>query len=214
METPTITTAQHLAAKIVEQINSLAARIPQFQPPHRSTSARARAANSVSPDFIQTMIAAVEASPELQLLGTFDTDDARDMLQFNDAFRAVADYVAIFLSSIRHTMRLRKARVVFAAMRTYAIAKGLARDPDSAKLIAHLDNLRRDLGRKAGRRRPPARTVSAFLPSPIRITLAENPEAARKRRHRSRRRRTNQSATMRRRRPVKSRRPREHSSRR
>lgn len=115
-----------------------------------------RAANSVSPDFIQSMIAAVEARPELQRVGTFDVDDAREMLQFNEAFRSVADCVSLLLSSIRHTMRLRKAKVVFAAMRTYAIARGLARDPRGAKLTAHLENLRRDLGRKTGRHRPPA----------------------------------------------------------
>jgi hypothetical protein len=173
MESPTITAAEQLAATIVEQINSLAAQIPRLEPPHRSTADRVRAANSVSREFIQSMIAAVEARPELQRVGTFDVDDAREMLQFNEAFRPVADCVSLLLSSIRHTMRLRKAKVVFAAMRTYAIAKGMARDPRGAELTAHLENLRRDLGRKSGRHRPP-------VPPPattIRITLAEEAES-------------------------------------
>jgi hypothetical protein len=209
MKTPTITAAEQLAATIVEQIESLAAQIPRLEPPHRSTADRVRAANSVSPDFIQSMIAAVEARPELQRLGTFDVNDAREMLQFNDAFRSVVDCVSLLLSSIRHTMRLRKARVVFAAMRTYAIAKGLARDPGGAALIAHLENLRRDLGRKTGRRRPPA---PAQPPSAIRITLADVAEARRPRHRRSRRRGAKRNAMVRQRRPAKSRRTRRRST--
>jgi hypothetical protein len=133
----------------------LAARIPHLEPPHPSTANRARAANSVSRDFIVSTMAMVEASPELQRIGTFDVDEARGMLQFNDAFRPVADRLAILLSSVRHGMRLRKATVVAAAMRTYAIAKGLARDAESAALVAHLERLRRDLGRTSRRRRAP-----------------------------------------------------------
>jgi hypothetical protein len=77
---------------------------------------------------------------------TFDVDEAREMLQFNDAFRRVVDRLDALTAGVSHTIESRKAKVVFAALRTYEIAKGLARDPDSAALVGHLENLRHDLG--------------------------------------------------------------------
>ena len=58
--------------------------------------------------------------------------------------------------SVNYTMESRKAKVAFAAMRTYEIAKGLARDPDSAPLVWNLEALRRDLGRTNGESSAPS----------------------------------------------------------
>lgn len=149
---PTVTAAERLANEIAEAIDALAARIPQLEAPHPSTATRVRGARTVSREFIVSMIAAVEAMPELQSIGTFDAEEARAALQFIDAFRPIADRLAALLASVNYTMASRRAKVANAAMTTYAVAKGLARDPDGAPLVAHLETLRRDLGRK---NRPP-----------------------------------------------------------
>ena len=143
--TPTITASDRLAAEIANAIDAIAGRIP-----HPSSASRVRGARTVSRDFIESIIAAVESQPELGAVNTFDVDEAREMLQFNDAFRHVVDRLEALTASVSHTIESRKARVVFAALRTYEIAKGLARDPDSAALIGHLEILRRDLGRTNG----------------------------------------------------------------
>lgn len=143
----TVTAQEKLAAEIIEAIEAIAARIPRLEAPHPSTAAHVRGARTVSREFLASMIAAVEDRPELRGVGTFDVDEARDTLQFLDAFRPVADRVAALLASITYTMEARKAAVAAKAMNTYHVMKGLARDPGGAPLRPHLDALRRDLGR-------------------------------------------------------------------
>src|SRR3954451_3011616 len=74
--------------------------------------------------------------------GTFDVAEARETLQFLDAFRPIADQIAALLAAVNHTMEARKARVVDAGLRTYAVAKALARDEESAELYGALDAFR------------------------------------------------------------------------
>jgi hypothetical protein len=147
---PTVTAAEELAARIGDAIDALAALIPRLEAPHPSTASHVRGARTVSREFITSMIAAVEARPEVRILGTFDTDEARDALQFRDAFRPIADRLATLLASLNYTMAARNAKVAAEAMRTYDIMKGMARDAGGAPLVEHLEVLRRDLGRKNG----------------------------------------------------------------
>jgi len=148
--TPTFTASDRLASEIAEAIDAIAERIPRLERPHPSSASRVRGARTVSREFIESMMAMVESQAELRAVNTFDVDEAREMLQFNDAFRHVVDRLEALKASVSHTIERRKARVVFAALRTYEIAKGLARDPDSAALAGHLETLRRDLGRTNG----------------------------------------------------------------
>ena len=195
---PTVTAAERLASEIAEAIDAIAARIPQLEAPHPSTATAVRGARTVSREFIVSMIAAVEAMPELQSVGTFDTEEARATLQFIDAFGPVADRLAALLASVNYTMASRRAKVAAAAMTTYAVAKGLARDPGGASLVVHLDILRHDLGRK---NRPPRRvTPDPATPAP-RSAPAPPPPAPRRARTRrlrarasARRRRTSYAA--------------------
>ena len=147
--TPTITPADRLASEILDAIEAIAGRIAVLQIPHSTTAPHVRGGRTVSNDAIISMIAAVEAEPRLQQLGTFDVDDARAMLQFNHAFDPVMDRLNLLTASLSFTMEAWKARVAFHLMRTYGIMKGIARDPGSAELGNHVENLRRDLGRTA-----------------------------------------------------------------
>src|ERR1044071_6699431 len=106
---PTITAAQRLADDIAEAIDAIAARIPGLEAPHPSTATRVRGARTVSREFIASMIAAVEATPDLQSTGTFDPQEARATLQFIDAFRPIADRLASLQASINYTMASRRA---------------------------------------------------------------------------------------------------------
>jgi hypothetical protein len=161
---PTVTAAEGLATEVAEAIEAIAAHIPGLEAPHPSTAKRVRGARTVSREFLVSMIAAVEGSPDLQTAGTFDPEEARATLQFNDAFRSIADRLAALLASVNYTMESRKAKIARDAMTTYAIAKALARDPGGAALVPHLETLRRDLGRKTGR--PATATPPPATPEP------------------------------------------------
>lgn len=146
-DTPTVTEMDRIAEQVRTAVEAVSALIPKLERPHRSTRTRDRAHRTVPRDFIVSMIAAVEQLEELQAVRKFDVDDARETLQFIDAFRPVADQLATLTAALRFTLESRKARVVAAGLQTYDIARGLARDEEMTPLTAHVDNLKRDLRR-------------------------------------------------------------------
>lgn len=146
-ETPTITEMDRLADQVRAAVEALAAIIPRLEHPHPSTRARIRAHRTVPREFLVSVIAAVEEIEDLRLVRRFDVDEARETLQFIDAFRPVADQLAAITAALRFTIESRKARVVAAALQTYDIARALSRDEEASPLTGHVGCLKRDLRR-------------------------------------------------------------------
>lgn len=146
---PTRTEAEKLVAELCAQIDAIAERIPTRNA-GPFMEGRMRASRTVSREFIASMAFVVEHTASLAALGTFDSQNARAMLQFTSAFRVFTDRVAVLLTSVNHTLESWRTEVAEEAIQTYAIAKGMARDPGSAELAGHVANLRRDLGRRNG----------------------------------------------------------------
>ncbi|HEY4641397.1 MAG TPA: hypothetical protein VII75_08645 [Thermoanaerobaculia bacterium] len=151
-ETPTVTEMDKIAERVRAAVDAVAELIPRLERPHPSTRKGVRAHRTVPRDFIAAMIAAVEQVEQLQVVDKFDTGDARETLQFLDAFRPVADQLAALTAALRFTMESRKARVVDAGLQTYDIARALARGEVNTPLTGHLPVLKRNLRRaKTGR---------------------------------------------------------------
>jgi len=127
-------------------VDALEASIPGLERAHPLKRRRVLAQRIVPRDFIASMAAAVEQSEELRRLGSFDVEEARAALQFEEALGPVANRIAALLANVIFTVEWHRATVAAAALRTYAIAKGLARDPARAEVGALLPPLRRDLG--------------------------------------------------------------------
>jgi len=167
-ETPTVTEMDRVAEQVRAAIEAVAALIPRLQRPHPSLRARVKAHRTVPREFVASMIAAVEQLEDLRVVQKFDVDDARETLQFIDAFRPVADQLSALLAALKFTLEWRKARVVEAALQTYHIARALARDEEMSDLTAHVGNLKRDLRREQkGRVRssgPAAAAVGSSAP--------------------------------------------------
>jgi len=159
LQTPTVTHYQQVAAQVGAALHEALSRIASFEAPHPSTLRVVRTHRIIPTEFIATAIAVVEATPELQSVRKFDVDEARDVLQFIDAFRPIVDLIDSLARDLRYTIGARKAKVAADALQIYEIAKGVARDPDSAALQTHLQNLKRDLGRSHPR--PRVRSVTA-----------------------------------------------------
>lgn len=145
--TPTITHYQQIAAQVSAILNQALSHISSFEAPHSSTQNFVRSHKIIPTDFIATAISAVEATPELQSVNKFDVNEARDVLQFIEAFRPVVDQIEALGRDVKFTIDARKAKVAADALQIYDIAKGVARDPNSAALQSHVANLKRDLGR-------------------------------------------------------------------
>jgi hypothetical protein len=164
---PTVTHYQEVAARVSEALDELLALIPNFVESHPTTREFIRTHQGVPIEFVATAIAAVEANPELQGFGWFDATQARDVLQFIEAFRPLLDRWDAAATNLRFTIDSQRAEVNNGALRMYAIAKEAARDPQSTTVAAHVGNLKRDLGRtgvgkKKGTPNPPPST-----PAPV-----------------------------------------------
>jgi hypothetical protein len=147
---------QELTNSLLQVIDALEALVPGLERPHHSRRKSVLAQRTIPRDFLLGMAAAVERSWELERLGTFDPGEARAALQFEQEMGPVIDRVAALLATLTFTVEWRKSRVAAAALRTYAIAKGLARDPSSGEVAALLPHLRRDLGHGRPRKKKTA----------------------------------------------------------
>jgi len=160
--TPTITHYQEVAKQLSTSLTAAMAQIPAFEAKHDATAKFVRSHSGFPNDFIATVLAAVEADPQLQNVNKFDVTEARDTLQFLEAFRPVIDQIDALLANLRFTCAARKARVVADGLQIYEIAKGLGRDAGSASVASHAKNMKRDLKRPGPPRKkkevPPPQT--------------------------------------------------------
>jgi hypothetical protein len=121
-ETLTITEMDRIAEQVHAAIEAVAVLIPRLEGPHPSTRRQVRAHRTVPREFIMSMIAAVDQIEELRTVDKFDVDDAREALQFIDAFRPIADQLAALTASLKFTLESRKAHAAAGALQIYAIA--------------------------------------------------------------------------------------------
>jgi len=152
--TPTITHYQQIAAEFMAALDEISQIIPKLAAAHVSTANLVRSRLNVPNQFLATVTAAVVQVPELQAMQKLDVNEALDTLQFLEAFRPVRDKVDAFATNLKYTMDSRKADLATKALLTYDVAKGLARDPNSATIAALVANMKRDLGRR-GRPKTP-----------------------------------------------------------
>lgn len=146
--TPTATHYQQVADRMSAALAQAIALMPELQGEQPSTSKFVRTKQNVPIPFIETVTASVTASPELQGLKRFDVQNARDVVQYWQAFRPVYDQMIAFARSLKFSIDVRRAPVARDALQVYHIAKGVARDPDSTEIASHVANMRRDLRRR------------------------------------------------------------------
>jgi hypothetical protein len=171
VQTPTITHYQQIAANLAKAIDDMLALIPSLMEPHPSTTGFVRRHQNVPLEFIATAIASVEANPALQGAGILDVTEARDSLQFIDAFRPMADRLNAAAASLTFSIDTRRANASTSALQVYAVAKGVARVPQNTSVATHVANLKRDLGR-AGRG---GRKKVTPTPTPVPVPAAPKP---------------------------------------
>jgi hypothetical protein len=144
---PTVTHYEQVVAEVSIAIDTAFAAVKGIEAPHPSTRDFVRTYQSVSSEFIGAVIAFVEATPELQSVNKFNVAEAKDTLQFIDAFGPLVARLGALARDLKFTAQSRKAKVAEVALRTYDMAKSIARDPDNAGLLTHVENMRRTLGR-------------------------------------------------------------------
>jgi len=148
---PAVMEAEELAVHVIRAIDMMSARM-ELETPHPATASRVRSGRTVPREFIAAMAAAVDALPELQRLRRFDSAEAREVLGGRDSLKTVADRVAMLMASVNYTIEARWARIADAALDTFRVASAMAESSDNPELAAHVQILRRHLGRRKGRK--------------------------------------------------------------
>ncbi|HEY0143804.1 MAG TPA: hypothetical protein VGF48_23150 [Thermoanaerobaculia bacterium] len=143
----------HELTAVAAKVMDLIAKRLELETPHPSTARRVRGARFVPREFVLSMMAAAERRPDLYPLGKFDSAKAREVLEAADAQRLLAERTAMFLASLHYTIEARWAEVAADALHCFRIASILAGDEDRPELAAEVENLKRQLGRKGGRKK-------------------------------------------------------------
>jgi len=143
------------AQACVEAIRALRQQIPNFVIP-QSKGARRRLASaaSVSPEFIELATVAVKNIPALVRGAGAEAAQSRDQLSYAEAYGPVADELEALAQFIRHSVTLAKNKAGSDALTTYALARRLAKRPETADIAPLVDDMRRALGVRTRKAKP------------------------------------------------------------
>ena len=122
-------------------------------PSSQDETARLRSAASVPPEFIELTNIAVANEQSLVRGGAVTPAEVRDSLAYADAFDPFADELEALVQFVRHTVTAARNKAGVAALTTYALAKQLAKQPETAHLAPLAADMRRALRR--GRKKSP-----------------------------------------------------------
>jgi hypothetical protein len=128
--TPTPVSHTAAAQAMVEQARAMRQQVPHLVfPTSKGEAQRLSNAASVPPEFVR----------------------------FADAFDPVADELEALAQFIRHSTLAARNKAGSEALTTFAVAKRLAKRPENADLLPHVENMRRALGRtRKGKSHPAA----------------------------------------------------------
>src|SRR5216684_3747587 len=125
---------------------------------------------SVPPAFVELSAVAVKNSLPLVRGGDADPAQTRDLMSYAAAYGPLADELEALAQFIRHSIISAKSRAGGQALTTYALAKALAKRPETADLAPHVADMRRALGRTRKAKSQPAPTPAPVPSEPLPVT--------------------------------------------
>jgi hypothetical protein len=164
IEEPKETSHTDGAQACVEDVRAMRQRIPNFVIPESNKAGRRLAsAASLPRQFVELAAVAVKNSATLVRGGGADPVQLRNLMSFAEAYAPLADELEALAHFIRHSVALAKNKAGSDALTTYALAKRLAKRPETAELAPHVDDMRNALGAR-GKAKP---RKKAPAPSPV-----------------------------------------------
>jgi hypothetical protein len=145
------------AQALINDTRAMRARIPKFVIPSEGDGRRLAPAGSVPPQFIEQTVVAVRNSASLVRGGGLDPDETRELMTYAVAFDPLADELEALAYFVRHSVIVARNKAGRDALTTYALAKVLAKRPETADLLPYVEDMRRALGRtRKGKSKPAA----------------------------------------------------------
>jgi len=159
------------AQALVDQTRAMRQQIPNFAIPTSTKETQRLIFNaSVPPVFVELSASAVKNSLPLVRGGDADPAQTRDLMNFAEAYGPLADELEALAQFIRHSIIAAKSRAGGQALTTYALAKALAKRPETADLAPHVADMRRALGRTRKAKSQPAPTPAPVPSEPTPVT--------------------------------------------
>jgi len=164
------TSHKDAAAAIIDEVRGLKDRIPHFViPESRADRQRLVTAASVPPEFIDLTSMATRNNEDLARGGNSGPDKTEDLRNYAEAYGPLADELEAMALFVRHSVRSAKNQAGSNALMTYAMAKRLAKRPETASLAPHVQDMRRALAsprRKAKAKQAPVPATPGTSPAP------------------------------------------------
>jgi hypothetical protein len=174
------------AQVLVEEIRAMRQRIPNFVfPDSKGARRRLTSAGSVPREFIELSAAAVKNNVPLVRGGGADPVQLHDLTSYADAYALVADELRALASFVDHSVALAKNKAGSDALTTYALARRLAKRPETADLAPHVADMQTALGNRGrkAKSKPAPTPVPPVTPDPKQpspVTPPSSTTAARK----------------------------------
>lgn len=147
---PTVTYYQQLAMDLLTETQATATKIPGFSDPVPTVPLRRVA----TPRFVTTTLNAIGASEHLEGTGGTYADEARNAVQFAEAFVPLRDYYRYAFRRLDLLLRHYDSKSGRGAVRAFKFAESvLLENPDDAKLASLVQAMRAERPRRKPRKR-------------------------------------------------------------
>jgi hypothetical protein len=152
----------------IEEIRAIVQKIPNLViPTSKGASRRLNKTASVPKKFVELTAVAVRNNAPLVLPTGQDLAQDRDRTSYAEAYVAVADELEAQAHFVRHSVAVAKSKVGSSALTTYAMARVLAKRPETADLLPHVEDMKKALGRGRKSKSKPATPVTTTETSAV-----------------------------------------------
>jgi len=143
----------------IAELRAMRETIPHLVvPTDKKQTRRLSRAASLPPAFVKLTVVATESSTAL-VRGGSDPNRMRDLTSYADAFEPVAAELEALLLFIRHSVVVARNTAGADALTTFALAKRLAKRPETAELAPIVDEMADALGVVKRKAKTPAVTA-------------------------------------------------------
>jgi hypothetical protein len=165
---------QDIADQVMGLIAQIQAGIPGFVPYDTNDAKRVAAAARFAPDLVPQVIATVTALPPVGGVNTFDVEEGKAALAFNEAMKPIIQALSSLLDGVKFTVDKRKARSASQALSTFAWGKKHIKGPDGVALRPYMDEMTRTIKKILNRRKPSPSKPPAPAPTGAQGFLSPN----------------------------------------
>lgn len=140
---------------IVQQLRAVSAQIPEVSPltSQQREVLRKRGHTPKNGEIVQTSISMIGAADLVSQAVGQSPDEVHAMIDESGRWAQVEDELRVMLNGISSANLIRRQKIAVIAERAYGVGSQLARDPEHAVLVPHVEEIKR-LKRIARRKRP------------------------------------------------------------